>query len=127
MTLSEFMGIKNADIDIETGKRMDHRSIYRRCIQRLGGLNVVKPYIPFSLNQIKDALQEDECLNSLSMEKWDRASGFCCRNADCIFIGTGIVHLYKKYGITSFSNAQGVCILKEAARELVELEYEAVN
>lgn len=124
MTLSEFMGIKNADIDIETGERMEHRDIYRRCIQRLGGLDAVKPYIPFSLAQLKAALPKDEYFNNLSLSKWDYASGFLCRGADCKFIGTGISALYRKHGIDAFSNAQGVSILKEAARELVEMERE---
>lgn len=120
MTLSEFMGVKNADIDIETGKKMTHREIYRRCIERLGGLNAVKPFIPYSLAQIRQALPHDEHLNNLPISKWDWASGFNCRGGDCTLIGGGIVALYREHGINAFSCAQGVCILKEAAREWVE-------
>ena len=124
MKLSEFMGIKNANTDIETGVRMEHRAIYRRCIERLGGLEAVKPYIPFTIEQIVKAVAKDENLNNLPLDKWDVASGFKWKwtpNGDVGgFIGGGIWSLYKKFGIDSASNAQGVCILKEAAREWAE-------
>lgn len=122
MTFSEFIGIKCADLDIETGKRMEHRAIYQRAVERFGGLEVIKPLIPFSLEQIKKALEcGDEHLNTLPIRKWDSASGFYCRGASCTpQFGADIWNLYRKHGVTSASNAQGVCLLKEAARMWAE-------
>lgn len=109
MTFSEFAGVKCADIDIETGNRMAHRDIYRRVIERLGGLEKVKPYIPFSLVKIRKAIPKDEHLNNLPIRKWDLAAG-------CLWV------LYRKNDIRSASPSQGVCLLKEAAKEWVEEE-----
>lgn len=109
MTFSEFAGVKCADIDIETGNRMAHRDIYRRVIQRLGGLEKVKPYIPFSLEQIRKAIPKDEYLNNLPIREWDF-------HASCLW------GLYRKNDIRSASISQGVCLLKEAAKEWAEEE-----
>lgn len=122
MTLQEAVGVNAFHIDNETGKKVEHRELYSRIIELLGGLDVVKMFIPFSLIQIREALQKDEHLNNLPMDKWDRASGFHCKGSHCTFIGGGITRLYGKAKITAFSNAEGVCILKEAARQWVERE-----
>ena len=53
MTFSEFVGVRNANIDIETGEQLSHQYIYRRAITRFGGLKAIKPLIPFSLEEIK--------------------------------------------------------------------------
>jgi hypothetical protein len=119
-TFSEAINVKNADIDTVTGQKLTHREIYTRAINILGGLDAVIPYIPFSLEEIKEALKTDEHLNNLSMQKWDLASGFRCHQANCDLVGGGVWHLYRKAGINSASNAQGVCLLKEAARQWAE-------
>lgn len=121
-SFSEAINVKNADIDTITGERLTHREIYARAINLLGGLDAVIPYIPFSLVAIKKALKTDEHLNNLSMQTWDLASGFRCRAANVTFVGGGVWHLYRKAGINSASNAQGVCLLKEAARQWAERE-----
>ena len=122
-TFSEAINIKNADIDRTTGEKISHREIYTRAINLLGGLDDVIPYIPFGLEEIKEALKQDEYLNNLSMDKWDYASGFRCgRQGSVIFIGGGVWNLYRKAGINAASNAQGVCLLKEAARQWAERE-----
>ncbi len=122
MTFSEFIGIKCADVDIETGEKIEHRTIYKRAVERFGGLDTIKPLIPFSKVQIKEALANgDEYLNSLPISKWDEASGFYCYGANCKpMFGAPIWRLYSKNGVTSVSNAQGVCLLKEAARMWTE-------
>lgn len=79
MTFNEFIGVRNANIDIETGVELPHQYIYRRAIMRFGGLGAIKPFIPFSLEKIKKALAKgDEHLNTLEMRRWDKASGFYC-------------------------------------------------
>ena len=123
-TFSEAINIKNADIDRTTGEKISHREIYSRAINLLGGLDAVIPYIPFKLDEIKKALKEDEHLNNLSMDKWDYVSGFRSgRQGSMTFIGGGVWNLYRKAEINSASNAQGVCLLKEAARQWVERGY----
>ena len=121
MTFEEFIGIKNADIDIETGKQMKHRDIYRRAITRFGGLKAIKPLIPFSLEEIKEALAKgDEHLNTLDIRKWDSAAGFYIKGNDCAIMPSPIWNLYRQNHVTSASCSQGVCLLKEAARWLAE-------
>ena len=122
-TFSEAINIKNANIDTITGEKISHKEIYTRAINLFGGLDAVIPYIPFTLEQIQKALESDEHLNNLSMTKWDLASGFVCKNADVCHIGGGVWSLYRKVGINAASNSQGVCLLKEAARQWAERGY----
>lgn len=123
MTFSEAINIKNANIDTNTGEVVSHKEIYTRAINLCGGLDAVIPLIPFSLSQIKEALKTDEHLNNLSMDRWDRASGFKSgRQGSMTFIGGGVWHLYHKVEIHAASCAQGVCLLKEAARQWAERE-----
>ena len=121
MTLKEAVGVNAFCIDNETGERVEHRELYSRIIELLGGLDAVIPFIPFSRFAIKDMLQKDEHMN-FRMDLWDRASGFNCRFADCYYIGGGITRLYAKAKITEFSCSDGVCILKEAARQWADRE-----
>lgn len=122
-TFSEAINIKNANIDANTGEKISHKEIYTRAINLFGGLDVVIPYIPFTLEQIQKALKSDEHLNNLPMNKWDLASGFVCKNADVRHIVGGVWNLYRKAGINAASNSQGVCLLKEAARQWAERGY----
>ena len=111
MTFEEFIGIKNADIDIETGKQMKHRDIYRRAITRFGGLKAIKPLIPFSLEEIKEALAKgDEHLNTLDIRKWDSAAGFYVKGYDYALMPSPIWYLYRQNHVTSASCSQGVCM-----------------
>lgn len=105
-TFSEAINIKNANIDTITGEVVSHKEIYTRAINACGGLDAVIPYIPFTLAEIKKALEHhDEHLNTLRLATWDfgseRVRGLC----------------YRKAGITYMSVSQGVCLLKEAARQ----------
>lgn len=120
MTLKEAIGVKNANIDVKTGRKLEHSEIYGRAIDLLGGVDAVWQYVPFSLEEIKAALPKDKHLNNLSMREWDMASGFICRGADCRPVGGGIWALYRKAGINCASNSDGVCILKECARLMAE-------
>ena len=93
---------------------MSHDEQYTKIVMALGYQDV-KKCIPFSLEQIKKALPKDEHLNNLSMDKWNRASGFICKGKDCTFVGSPLVYLYHRIGVDTFSNSQGVCILKRCA------------
>ena len=121
MTFNEFIGVRNANIDIETGEQLSHQYIYRRSIMRFGGLKAIEPFIPFSLEEIKKALAKgDEHLNTLDMRKWDNASGFYCKGSECCIVPSPIWNLYRQHHVTSVSCSQSVCLLKEAARWLAE-------
>lgn len=52
MTISEATGIHQCNIDKATGKELSFRERYTRYIDYLGGLDAVKPYIPFELNYL---------------------------------------------------------------------------
>lgn len=117
MTFEEAIGIKSADIDIATGKRVTHEEKYGRMMEYLGGLDVLIPLIPFDKARIKKEYARDKHLNGTSIKKWDAAAGFFCSGPDARPIGGPIWDLYRSKGITSASCAQGVCLLKHAARE----------
>lgn len=91
-----------------------HIKFYTYIVNKLGYENV-KRCIPFTLAEIKTALPKDEHLNNLTMAKWDMASGFVCSGTRCDYIGSTLTRLYHSIGVNSFSNSDGVCILKRCA------------
>ena len=115
-TFDEAINIKNADIDMTTGERITHEEIYTRAINLLGGLDAVIPYIPFKLEEIQNALENhDKYLNTLPLHIWD-------------FGGEIIKDLcYRKAQINYMSISQGVCLLKEAARQWATLQNDWRN
>jgi len=122
MDIKKAIGIKCCDIDVKTGETLTHSEIYGRAIELLGGLNVVARFVPFPVNVLRERLKEDPDLNNTPLSMWDRAAGFSGINYQGYApqsIDGGIRRSYLQQGIT-ISNAEGVCILKEAARRLVE-------
>lgn len=121
MTISEATGIHQCNIDKVTGKALSHRERYTRYIDYLGGLDAVKPYIPFDLDYLVPRYRKDRWLNNTSISVWDRAAGW---TSNCGLLGVccydGLWNLYRQYGIDTASCATGVCILKEAAAILCE-------
>lgn len=63
MTLEQACGIVCNTVDKRTGRELDHREIYVRYIDYLGGLDKVKPYIPFELDYLAPKYREDPLLN----------------------------------------------------------------
>ena len=113
ISLSRYMKIKGYE-------DLPHKEKYENVVRDIG-YDAVKRCIPFSREQIKKALENgDEHLNSLPISKWDTASGFRCSGANCTLIRSELTNLYMNIGINAFSCAQGVCILKEAARMWAE-------
>lgn len=117
MSPHEAVGIK-VDVDIKTGQKLSHSEVYGRIIDYLGGLQEVSKYVPYNVEYLRERIQKDQYLNNTSMINWDRAAGFQCRQANCLFIGGGIWNLYRKHGINAASCSTGVSILKEAARRM---------
>lgn len=123
MNINDLANVHFADVDNDTGERIGHQEKYQRVISKLG-YEAVKHCIPYTLDEIKEALPKDEHLNNLSMGMWDRAAGFNTiteRNSQrFIPNGSALTNLYRRAGVTSWSPADGVCILKEAARMWAE-------
>lgn len=107
MTFNEAVGVHACDIDNETGKRLTFRELNIRYIKHLGGLEVVKKYIPFELDYLIPKYQQDRHLNNTSLRIWDEAAN-------------GIKDLCYQYHVTCTSQAERVCVLKEAAAILCE-------
>lgn len=122
MTLHEAIGVKNADIDVTTGVKLTHSEIYGRAIDLLGGLDTVAQFIPFTIEVLRGKYRQDKYFNNTPIKVWDTAAGFASRGASCELVGGGIWYLYHKHGIDCASCSDGVCVLKEAARRLVERE-----
>ena len=118
MTLEQACGIVCNTIDKRTGRELDHREIYARYIDYLGGLDNVKQYIPIPLKELQKAYKKDKLFNNTGLGLWQNAAGFTAGDPVCFF--GGIWMLYKQNDIDVASCAQGVCILKEAARMLIE-------
>lgn len=112
--------VHKVDIDMDTGEKLSHSEIYSRMIDKLGGVDAVWPCIPFTLEQIQKALRTDEHLNNLPMRKWDHAGGWITD----VYAGREEVRplpsrlrgMLLNAGVTCFSNAECVCLLKECAR-----------
>lgn len=130
MDLKKFANVNAYYKDLDTGREITWNEYMSRVIGKLG-LENIKPYIPFPLDLLKEKLKKDIHLNNTSMAMWDRAAGFSFyskgfpnphKTADEAHIGGGITALYHRNGITTYSCSEGVCILKEAARRLIENE-----
>lgn len=121
MILEQARGIVYNTIDKRTGRELDHREIYDRYIDYLGGLDKVKPYIPYDIEYLVPKYKKDHLLNNTWTGDWSIAAGFFPdgrHNLHPTF--NGLWYLYGQHGITQVSCATGVCILKEAARMLIE-------
>ena len=118
MNINELAGVHNANIDNVTGKEISHEEKYQRVISKLG-YEELKHCVPFTLEQIQKALPLDKHLNNLALIKWDAVSGVWVDNQSGrrgVQEYAHIVKIYKRAGVTSFSQSDGVCILKETAR-----------
>lgn len=127
MDIKEAVGVKGCYTDLKTGEELSFEEFYGRVITFLGGAAAVEKYLPTSLENIREKFKEDRNLNNISLWDWDVAAGFSykpLRNGIRVYkpTGHGLWGLLRKYGITWMSCAQGVCILKEAARILLEGE-----
>lgn len=126
MTIKEAIGVHKCNIDVKTGEELTHSEIYGRAIEYLGGLDIVVRFVPFPVEVLRKKLKEDIYLNNTPMRAWDTAAGFIRSRLDCKPYNGGIWYLYRQHGITCASCSDGVCILKEAARRLVERENSKV-
>lgn len=106
MNVKQFANVDSLYRDMETGIELPWHDYMARVVNRIG-VNSIEPYIPFRIDDIREALKTDVYLNNLSMWKWEYA-------AECM------VGLMLRNGIDIFSLSDRVCILKEAARILAK-------
>lgn len=118
MRLCELIGLKSRQ-----DFKGDHREYYGSIVKALGFTQVAS-CVPYDIETLDRAYRKDKAFNNLSLKSWDAASGFRSEGINCIFIGSKLTDLYRKHGVNVFSNSDGVCILKECAREMVEMYRE---
>jgi hypothetical protein len=90
------------------GTDITHKEKYETLVNDIGLHNLV-PLMPASKDAMTAALAADEHLNSIPLKYWDSRTGAARQHLSYI-------------GITSTSLADGVCLLKAAARMWVEEE-----
>lgn len=114
MRLCELLGFKN-----RFEFNGSHEEYYGKIVAALG-YDEVAACVPFPVEALDRAMKKDRHFNNLPIREWDNASGFWTRGADCQYVGSQLTRLYRKKGVDTFSCSDGVSILKECAREMVE-------
>jgi hypothetical protein len=108
MTLKQFANVDSYLRDLDNGNELEWRDYMARIINKLGIKNI-EPYMPCSIDCIREKLQSDEHLNNIPIKYWDNKADY-------------LHYLLQRNGITCYSLSERVCILKEAARLLCEKE-----
>lgn len=104
---------------------MPYEIKYTEIVEALG-YEFVKKCIPFSLKELQEAYETDENLNNLGIGTWDEAAGFSCNMSyrggmgKYLRIGSPLTTRYRNIGVTQYSCADGVCILKQCAKMWIE-------
>ncbi len=98
---------------------------YKNVVTTLG-LENIRPIIPFSKEELVEAYAINTSFNTNNtpIRKWDKAAGFYENPKSGIItvFGSGLIDLLRKEGVSSYAPSQLVCILKEAAKMIVEEE-----
>ncbi|WP_078598589.1 hypothetical protein [Evansella clarkii] len=108
MNIKEFAGI-NSVYEKPNGEKMTHEELYTKVVNGIG-LDTCATFMPVSIEELRDALEEDPHLNTISIKKWD----------DMHNIFRPYFH---RIGVNTLSLSNTVCTLKQAARMLVAREY----
>lgn len=117
MTFSEFAGLDYLNTD--------HYVYYHTAIKKLGGTAAIRPYIPFPDEMLQKSYVKDIHFNTnlTPIRQWDNATGIFTGYRKSIppcAVGGGLLQFLICHDITSVSQAECVCILKQAAKEIVE-------
>lgn len=120
MDILQAIGIERCNIDVATGRSLSFDEIYDRAIRFLGGLEAVKPCIPFPIEDIRKAYPKDRHLNNLSLVRWHSAAGFLVKGGDPTLWHSRLIDLMGAHGIDEASPSTGTCLLKHAARRWLE-------
>lgn len=91
------------------------------------GLENLKPLMPEDVETLAKKYEKDNALNNIPLQRWDAIAGnsaFVDKSGRQLYRSgnSSLKSLLRKNGINEYSPAQLVCILKEAAAEIVE-EY----
>jgi len=117
--------------------KQEHRQKYDALIRRCGGLELLKPLMPVSIDCLRTKIAEDEHLNNIPLPAWDKAAGYikiipgykcsCCgqtkpprRNGLTGPLELSFEGYWKQVSGLHLSLAERVCMLKEAARQIAE-------
>lgn len=119
MNINERLGISWKD-DIP------HREKYGRVVALIG-LENLKPLMPEDVETLAKKYEKDNALNNIPLKQWDAIAGssaFIDKSGRQLYRNdsSSLKNLLLQNGINTYSPADLVCILKEAAREIVE-EY----
>lgn len=98
------------------------KEVYKELIE--AELDTLRLHIPFSIVEIRKAYDNgDYALNTLPIEKWNRAAGYSTGSDRFSYF---MYDLVKKYSISG-SMGSIVSVLKETARYIAEIEKELDN
>ena len=116
MDLSQFAGTKMSNVGFQV--------YYDAIINKLGGIEAIRPFIPFDDATLKSAYAEDRNFNSnlTPLYKWENASGISVRPGQTTrpprATGTGLFEFLNANGVTLASQSECICILKVAAEKI---------
>lgn len=119
MNINERLGISWKD-DIP------HREKYGRVVALIG-LDNLRLLMPEDIEILAKKYEKDNALNNIPLKLWDAIAGnsaYIDKSGRQLYLSgnSSLKSLLQRNGINEYSPAQLVCILKEAAAEIVE-EY----
>lgn len=103
---------------------MDFDKYYDIVLNYLGGPKALEHCLPATIKEIKERCGKDKNLNEIPLKEWDRATGYDfshCINKPVRFY-TNLQGVLREHGVSYYTCSQCVCLLKHAARKLIESE-----
>lgn len=87
-------------------QRQEHIDKYTTIVEKLGGTRAFELFLPENVSVLREKLAEDEHLNNIPLNRWDRLDG-------------RVRYLAHGAGFRYWSLSDTVCTAKQAARMLV--------
>ena len=100
MTLKQFAGVDGLLRDNETKREISKEEYLHRVVTRLG-VERVKQCVPFTVRELKEALERNSNFNTIPAHCWQQAS---------------IATLFIENGINRFTSTDRLAVLKYAAK-----------
>lgn len=101
----------------------DHDLFWRTVIEKLGGTDTLRDFVPFSIKTLKAAYAEDKFFNTAKtpLRRWELACGWEEGwQGKMIRIGAPLQTFLLVKGIRQYSPSDCVCLLKQAAKQMME-------
>ena len=120
ITISKFAGVEYLETDGTT--------FYRAVINKLGGIDVIRPCIPFDDGTLIASYQEDTHFNTplTPLQKWSEATGLkpCMKQCAITYVPNpekqpNVYSMLRRHNVGSISLSHCVSILKYAAEQIV--------